>query len=495
MEGEGMPLQFRGAMAPVLKWLESLPAALMDARPSLWVAYASALTIVGKPVDRIEEILQSAEAALHSADPDDKIRDHLGHVAAIRAMLAIPQNRVDTIVEQSRRALEYLHPENLSVRTTTTWTLGYAYQLQGDRAAAIQAHTEARSISQASGNTMISIAVATSLGQIRESEAQLHLAFEHYRSVLELAGDPPLPAACEAYLGLARIFYEWNDLDAAQEHGEQSLRLARHMQNVDTPANGELLFARLNLARGEVVGAVEKVACAEGFIEQNKFTHLTPDVAALQILLSLRQGDFAQAANLAEKQELPLSQARVLMAQGNATAALTELESYRHRVEAKGQCNELLRTIILQALALHAQGKEQQAVLVLDEALTLAETGGLIRIFVDEGAPMVDLLSKAVTQGTMPQFASKLLGAFDSMEKQDVSKSVRPPSQLIIEHLSERELEVLQLIAQGLSNREIGERLFLALNTVKGHNRNIFSKLQVQRRTEAVARARVLKLL
>ncbi|MFL7870518.1 MAG: LuxR C-terminal-related transcriptional regulator [Anaerolineales bacterium] len=495
MEGEGMPLQFRGAMAPVLNWLESLPTELMDARPSLWVAYASALTIVGKPVDSIEEILQSAEAALQKAEPDEEIRDHIGHLAAIRAMLAIPQNQVDTIVEQSRRALEYLHPENLSVRTTTTWTLGYAYQLQGDRAAAIQAHTEALSISQKSGNTMISIAAATSLGQIQESEAQLHQAVEHYRSVLDLAGDPPLPAACEAYLGLARIFYEWNDLGAAQKYGEHSLQLARNLENVDTPAACELLFTRLNLARGDVESADEKVANAESFVEQKNFTHLMPDVAALKTLVLLQQGDFAQAADLAEKHKLPISQARVYLSQGDTSSALTVLKSYRQQVEAKARCDELLRAMILQTVALHAHGEGEQAIQVLEEALALAEPGGFIRIFLDEGSPMAVLLSKISIQGIMPNYVSKLLEAFEAEEKGGESKAFRPPAQTLIEPLSGRELEVLQLIAQGLSNREIGERLFLALNTVKGHNRRIFNKLQVQRRTEAIARAHELDLL
>jgi LuxR family maltose regulon positive regulatory protein len=495
MEGEGMPLQFRGAMAPVLNWLESLPTELMDARPSLWVAYASALTIVGKPVDSIEEILQSAEAALQNAEPDEEIRDHIGHLAAIRAMLAIPQNQVDTIVEQSRRALEYLHPENLSVRTTTTWTLGYAYQLQGDRAAAIQAHTEALSISQKSGNTMISIAAATSLGQIQESEAQLHQAVEHYRSVLDLAGDPPLPAACEAYLGLARIFYEWNDLGAAQKYGEHSLQLARKLENVDTPAACELLFTRLNLARGDVESADEKVANAESFVEQKNFTHLMPDVAALKTLVLLQQGDFAQAADLAEKHKLPISQARVYLSQGDTSSALTVLKSYRQQVEAKARCDELLRAMILQTVALHAHGEGEQAIQVLEEALALAEPGGFIRTFLDEGPPMTDLLSKISIQGIMPNYVSKLLEAFEAEEKGGESKAFRPPAQTLIEPLSGRELEVLQLIAQGLSNREIGERLFLALNTVKGHNRRIFNKLQVQRRTEAIARAHELDLL
>jgi len=495
MEGDGMPLQFRGAMTPVLNWLESLPTELMDARPSLWVTYASALTMVGKPIDRIEEILQAAETALQGAQPDDDIRDLIGQVAANRAMLAIPQNQIETIIAQSRHALEYLHPDNLSIRTTTTWTLGYAYQLKGDRAAAIQAHKEALSISKSSGNIMISIAAATSLGQIQESEVQLHQAVEHYKSVLELAGDPPLPAACEAHLGLARVFYEWNDLDAAKKHGEQSLRLARQMENVDTPADCELLFARLKLAQGDMEAAVEKIANAEHFVEQNNFMHLMPDVTALQILVLLRRGNLAQAADLTDTYKLPVSQARVHLARGNAPSALTVLQSYHQQLETKEWCDELLRTIILLAVALQALGEEHQSIKALQEALTLAEPGGLIRIFVDEGAPMADLLFKAANQEILPNYVSKLLNVFKAEKMQDESKSVQLPPHFLIEQLSERELEILQLIAQGLSNREIGERLFLALNTVKGHNRRIFNKLQVQRRTEAVARARELDLL
>ena len=495
MKGEGMPLQFRGAMTPVLNWLESLPEELMNARPSLWVAYASTLTMLGKPVENIEKILQSAETALQIVQLNDEIRDLIGHVAAIRAMIAIPQNQVETVITQSRRALEYLHPDNLSVRTTTTWTLGYAYQLQGNRKAAIQAHSEALSISQESGNTMISIAAATSLGQIQESENLYHRAAESYNSVLELAGDPPIPAACEAHLGLARICYQWNDLDAAREHGEKSLQLARKMENIDTPADCELLFARLRLARGDTGGATEKVSAAEHFAEQNHFDHLLPDVTALQILVLLKQGNIAQAADLAEKHKLPISQARVYLAQGNASAALTVLESYRQQLEAKAWCDELLRTIVLQAIALYALGKKEQAVERLEEALSLAESGNFIRIFLDEGPPMADLLSKAANQEIMPHYINKLLGAFEAEEKQDESKSVQSQDQILIEPLSQRELEILQLIARGLSNREIGERLFLALDTVKGHNRKIFNKLQVQRRTEAVARARELKLL
>jgi LuxR family maltose regulon positive regulatory protein len=143
---------------------------------------------------------------------------------------------------------------------------------------------------------------------------------------------------------------------------------------------------------------------------------------------------------------------------------------------------------------------------LLGDALALAEPGGFIRIFVDEGPPMAQLLSEAAAHGVMPDYIGKLLAVFEA-EGQTVlagrqagpgkseDKSYLPSAQSLIEPLSQRELEILQLIAQGLSNREISERLFLALDTVKGHNRSIYGKLQVQRRTEAIARARELGLL
>jgi LuxR family maltose regulon positive regulatory protein len=131
----------------------------------------------------------------------------------------------------------------------------------------------------------------------------------------------------------------------------------------------------------------------------------------------------------------------------------------------------------------------------LGDALALAEPGGFIRTFVDEGLPMAQLLSEAAARGIMPDYSGKLLAIFQAEAQQSEAKSSLPTAQPLIEPLSERELNVLRLIAQGLSNHEISERLFLALSTVKGHNQKIFDKLQVQRRTEAVARARDLGLL
>ena len=152
----------------------------MDARPSLWVTYASTLLFDGQHT-AVEEKLQAAEAAMPRTEPDDKTRDLVGRIASMRATLAVIQHDGETIITQSRRALEYLHPDNLPVRTATTWTLGYAYQLQGDRAAASQAYTEVISIGQSFGDSIYTLAATINLGQLQEADNQLYLAAESYR--------------------------------------------------------------------------------------------------------------------------------------------------------------------------------------------------------------------------------------------------------------------------------------------------------------------------
>jgi LuxR family transcriptional regulator, maltose regulon positive regulatory protein len=193
-----------------------------------------------------------------------------------------------------------------------------------------------------------------------------------------------------------------------------------------------------------------------------------------------------------------MGRARVHLARGDATAALAALAPRRRQAEAKGWEDERLEVMVLQAVALQAHGEEDEAAQLLGDALALAEPGGFVRIFVDEGTPMARLLSEAAARGIMPGYSAKLLAAFEVEEQKGEDGSYlppAPPAQPLTEPLSQRELEVLRLIAQGLSNREIGKRLFLAVDTIKGHNRRIFAKLMVRRRTEALAKARSLGIL
>jgi LuxR family transcriptional regulator, maltose regulon positive regulatory protein len=498
IEGKGIPLHLRGAVTTILDWLASLPTTVLNARPALWWRYASLLLVNGQTTG-VEEKLDAAEAALQDTEADDKTQNLIGRIATARAVLALTRYQVETIIAQSRRALSYLHPNNLFNRANANWTLGVAYFLQGERAAARRAYTEAIALSQASGDSFTTILATIGLGNVQEADNQLYLAAETYQRVLQMAGEQPLQIIYDAHLGLAHVLYEWNDLDGAEQHGRESLELARQYDRViDRFIVCEVFLARLKLAQGNVADAAALLAQASQSARQQNFVHRIPEVAAAQVLTLLRQGNLAAAAQLAQAYELPISQARVHLAQGDTSTALAVLAPYRQQIEAKGWQDERLKVMVVEAVALHAHGEKDKAVQLLADALELAQPGGFIRLFVDEGMPMAQLLSDAAAHGIMPDYIGKLLAVFEAEEQKSQDTSYRPrasPTQTLIEPLSQRELEILQLIAQGLSNREISEQLFLALDTVKGHNQKIFGKLQVQRRTEAVARARELGLL
>lgn len=497
IEGKGMPLLFRGAVTPVLNWLEGLPGKELDSRPSLRVLHASALLMVGR-VGGVEPMLRAAERALQGAEQSEKERDLIGHIASIRATLAVSRHEAETIKAESHRALAYLHPDNLPVRTATTWTLGYAYELQGDRAAASRAYADALSESQRIGHLIISVMSLLGIGNMQLANNQLYAAADTYREVLNLAGNPPLPAACEAHKGLARIGYEWNDLASAEEHGRQAVYLARQFEHLDRAIDAEVFLAKVMLASGSVSEAGALLAQAEHAARQQRFLNLLPTIAEARVRVLLHTGKVDAAFELAQSHGLHSDQARVLMEQGEPSAAAKILAALRERAEEKGWEDERLKLLVLGAVALQATGEKVKAAQLLDEALATALPSGMIRIFLDEGLPMRKLLRDAVVHAEVEAYRNLLLDAFVLGERRDDGQPncrEAQPSESLIEPLSARELDILRLIAQGLSNHEISERLYLALSTVKGHNRNIFDKLQVKRRTEAVALARKLRLL
>ena len=214
--------------------------------------------------------------------------------------MAVTRYQGEAVVIQAHRALEYLLPENLRFRFTANWALSAACQLQGDRAASSRALSEALSISQASTSLFSTILATSHLGRLQELDIQLHRAAETYRRVLQMAGDQPGPSANDACLGLARICYEWNDLDAAQQYAQQSLQLARLYDRViDRFIISEVFLARLRLARGDVDGAAAMLAEAEQSVRQNNFMQRMPEIAAAQVLALLRQGPMLRQGDVA----------------------------------------------------------------------------------------------------------------------------------------------------------------------------------------------------
>jgi LuxR family maltose regulon positive regulatory protein len=495
IEGDGVPLHFQGATAPVLSWLESLPDSILNSRPSLWVAFASVLLLTGQN-NRVESKLQAAEAALEGAEMTPQHRDLIGRVASLRATMAVVQKDAAAIITQAQRALEHLHADNLSMRSAAHWTLGFAHQLQGDRAAASSAYSEVIAVSAHAGNSLYTLAATITLGQLQESDNKLTIAAKTYDRALQLAGEPPHPMACEAYLGLARLHYQWNDLESAEQYGRRCLELT-HKVDSDTFASYGLFLARLNLARRNIAGAIAALDEAEAFMQQHDYMYRIPDVAAMRVLVLLRQNQLNAAQQLAETHDLDLSRARVLLVKGDPAAALALLESRCHEAQAKKWADEQLQLMVLQSMAHYAQNQKDTAVQLLRDALALAKPGGFMRLFVDEGSQMAQLLYDALAAGIETGYIRRLLAAFPPAGSVPVATSLaaETKSQEMVEPLSEREIEVLYLIAEGLTNQQVADRLYLSLHTVKAHARNIYGKLGVSNRTEAVARGRTFGLI
>ncbi|MCO5208326.1 MAG: LuxR C-terminal-related transcriptional regulator [Caldilinea sp.] len=494
LAGKGMPLHFRGAVAPVLNWLASLPPAVLDARPRLWVMYGSALSMAGR-LGEVEAKLQRAEAALREQEFDAGGRNLIGHIAAIRGFLAATRHDAETIIAQSQIALEYLHPDNLPVRTATAWKLGIAYHLRGERAAAIGAYEESIAAAERSGNLVVNVSARAGLGQVQEMNLDFQAAEGTYRAILDRVGGTFQPAAGEAHLGLARIRYERNELAEARRHAEQSLRVAEMMQSADNPVACRIFFARLALAEGDADAASAQLAQADAEMQRHQVLHQAPFVATVRVRALLAQGNVIAADEVAARHGLPLCVARVRLAQGHAPAALAVLKRAIANAAERQWPDQRLRGLALQAVAHYAGGHGDAALDVLAQALGLAAPAGCVRLFVDEGAPMAALLAAAERRGVLPAYTRTLLAACAAEPGAATAAGQGSSQASLVDPLSERELEILALITQGLKNQEIADQLIVSVNTVLYHTKNIYGKLGVNKRALAIARARELQLI
>lgn len=495
IESQGIPLYLRGIVKPIHHWLASLSHHVLDAHPSLWVAYASTLLMTGQHTS-VEQKLNDAENALQNTEMDDTAQDILGRVASMRATLAVIQNDVETMISNSNDALKRLHPESSSFRIATHWTRGYAYQLQGNHRLARHAYENVLRSIGPDENSFYAIAATISLGQLQELDNQLHQASEHYQSAIKLSDEPSHPILSQAFLGLARINYQWNDIEAAQAYGNRCHELLQQMENTDTTASYNVFLAYLHLSRSDVTSANDVLDEAEAFIRQNRFMFRMPDIVEAQIHVLIHRNNLTAALQLAETHNLTVSQARIYLAQQNASRALQILDPFIQKAKERGLHNEHLKGLVLQAVVYHALNQKDMALKVLNESLALARRGGFIRIFVDEGLPMAQLLQTANSRELRQDYVRQLLSAFSmpSAAQAAGSQTTNPESQWV-DPLSQREIEVLQLIASGLSNQEIADQLYLSLHTVKVHARNIYGKLAVKNRTQAVAQAKALGIL
>ena len=536
IEQAAPPTLARSEIATLLRWLDLLPGEAARARPRLRLYQAMALLLSGQSPDVVETILREAESAeVGGADASGAIT---GEATALRALAAAYQGDAPRAVQLARRALELLPEDNLLLRGFAIGSLGLSYLWAEDLDAAVRTFEEGARIGEKVGNVMFAVIALRRVGRLRMAQGRLHEAKAVFDHALELAVDRHgrrLPIAGLVLTGLGYLAREWNDLEAAARYLTEGIELAQGTSAAMT-IGAHFALARVRQAQGDPAGAREALHKAAQLAAQTEATGLDDlGVAMNQALLCLGQGDLGpalvwarsrgldqpvdalvrqaseeSAGGLIRRYEIP-ALAKLLLAQQRPRDALALLDLILPRVEREGRFEIVIQIEALRALAFQAAGHPAQALKTLERALALAEPSGYIRLFVDEGEPLKLLIARMLTSEDfrlmlekrtrgesqkLIEYTNKLLAAFPKLAPVTPPQSeINNLQSAMVEPLSEREVEVLRLLAAGLSNPEIAERLCLTVNTIRSHVKSIYGKLNVHSRYEATVKAQDLRLL
>jgi LuxR family maltose regulon positive regulatory protein len=526
----------RSEVATLLRWVESLPDNVVCPRPLLIIFHAWALLLSGCSIETLESRVRDidADADGHSLE---------GKLAALHARIAALRGDITQASELSVEALEQLAEDDAFSRSMAIWTLGMAHWAAGDGVAGRQALQEAARVSQETGNVMVAVTTLSRQAGLRMLHGQLHKAETLYRQALVLATDEQgarLPVAGEALIGLGELCREWNDIKAAADYLVEGIELTRRSSEL-TALGGLLSLARVRQAQGDTAAALDTLQQARQVALKTDATDLDDlTVALAQARLWVEQGDLEatlrwvgerklvidnmaeevgglgpgktkgsdEGVSLTKPEKTPdiisynfrmyeyIVLARLLFAQDRPDEALALLRQLLPVMKQRGRYKSVIEIHVLQALALEARGDTTLALTALEQAFSLAEPQGYVRVFVDEGAPMAKLLRQAKARGIAPEYVNDLLAAFDTAAYGRMATSpVQSETPALVEPLSERESEILWFLSTHLSSTEIADELLISPNTVRFHIKNIYAKLGVHRRSDAIDRARELGLL
>jgi LuxR family maltose regulon positive regulatory protein len=499
-----------GRFATVRRWLDAMPEQRL--RASSGLATLRGWTLL--PLGQVDAAATWAALAYDLLPADASALDR-ALVTCLQINVAHVRLDIPRVIELAHRALELLEAADpYGLRGTALANLGSAQTIMGDLPAAAQTYREMARLGQEAGHLISLVSAWSSLAWLLYRQMEPSEAAAFCRQALERAVGPrgtPLPLAGQAHVVLGLIAYDRNELAPAREHLAQGLALSSQLGPSTGTMQAAFGLAWIQEGAGEREAALATVRGARQLASQFNVPLLDAYVAACEADFSLRLGKVGAAARWAETAglspaDLPSFEregayftfARLLLAQDRPAEAHTLLANLEQFAHARGLRRSLLTVRLLRTQAERALGQGAEALAALEDALHLAAPAGCLRPFLDAGPAVLDLLPRV--RHAAPAFADRVLDALSGRERMaagegQISPPAVPPSSALVEPLSQRELEVLGLVAQGLTNREIAERLFITVGTVKTHVHNILGKLGVQRRTEAVARARDLGLV
>ena len=497
----------RGEVVTLLGWIEALPQDLVRSHPELCCEYGWVL-LLSEQIDAAESYLARAERAAQDQPA------LLGQVYTAQAYAARMRGDGRLAVELSQRALPLLPQDDHTTRSIVGMNLGMAYWYAGHLAEAEQVLSEAQTAARRSGNNYAGMTAQVFLCRIQAAHGRLHQAAAAYRQTIEEGGQLPIIAL--AHADLAKLLYEWNELEAAADQAQRGIILSERSGTVEMQVAGQRTLALVEQARGRTLAAQEALHRSTQLVQHPGMPQAARLYAvAYHALTALAAGNQDEAARLAgdlpspkEVESLPdyllisLTQARLLLARGRPAAAMDLLQA---RYEAASRAVWKSAVIETRALQAVAAPTPDEASSLLNEALTWAEPEGYVRTFVDLGKPMAALLRQARYQGIATDYVARLLAAFEAEPRKALEpaqpgarRTDLPPYAIaahLPEPLSDRELDVLHQLAKGRTNQEIAQALVVSVNTVKTHLKNIYGKLGVNNRRQAVTRARELGLL
>ena len=507
IEENGCFLLMSGEVATLLNWTDAIDFQ-SEARPWLAIQKAWALALVGD-LERVETTLQTPEKLIAPLERSAEVRTLLGTIAAARAHCANLRGDTLAAAEYARNALDLL-PDctsiSQSIRSVSTSILGDSTWINGDLEEAKHAFTEAIRIGKAAKNLHTVIISNSNIAEILMRQGQLHHAAYTFDQSLKMAIRPDgqrSPLAAKIFAGLARLSYEWNQLDEAEQNIRQCMELSRLWGDIGQQASAYAIHARLEQAQNNPEQAREAMRRVEQLIGEQAHSHRwTIQVEYELARVWLAQGNvekpsqYIQKWGLQIKDEIPYCQQaeytlwlRMLLAQGDYKSALLLSNGLLKVAGITGQMGVIVEAMVLQALALQGKKEIDQALAVLEKAITIAQPEGYVRVFLDEGEAMTRLLCQVQSRQVVSGYASVLLSMIGK-----TSGMTQPSMQLLVEPLTTREVEVLKLIESGQSNQEIAGELVISMPTVKRHISNIYAKLGAKSRTQALAIGKELKI-
>jgi LuxR family transcriptional regulator, maltose regulon positive regulatory protein len=512
IEQNALAMIKRGQLMLLRKWVQLLPVSLVEQYP--WLCILMAWYFAGRArLVQAGPWLDQAEAQVRKVGQNNETSEMLGTIYALRTEILHTHRDIPGTIEMANKALELLNPDNLISRASAQYSLGWAYFASGDLVKADRAcsifidmplqEVKYRWYSLIVGSRSSTLAIQGKLG---EAISALRQAIEYM-----LANDiDRFNLSGNVYYSLAMSYLLRNALAEADTYAEEGLNKSRDWGNLNAICAALSARASLRIAKGDVDGAGRDLD-----EEQQLFQSYTPysEVNSLYLACRLRHslmtGDISAARHLIEenglhcddelivwREEDHISLAQVCLAREKYAEADQLLSHLADAARAGGRFGRLIHILNLRAIALQALGKDPDALQVLDESLALGEPEGYVRFFVEQGDPMKELLRRTVRNGFHPEYARQLLAIMEdpSLKLSPKNNPQTPPTSLMAP-LSEREINVLQLIAAGCTNKEIAHKLFISLRTVKYHTTSIFNKLNVNNRAHAAVRARELGLL